>query len=212
MAALPPPITATLRPSCTARRLATPSRNGSAGMHARRVRCRAGTPRIPSRCRSTGTRRRSRRPVRSAAHPSPTTVLKTNFTPRRLESARSRGRSTVLGQAVLGQGVAQHAAGLGVGFEDRDRRGPAAPGRRRRSGRPGPRPTTATLRPVGGSLRGGDLAPPRSSKASVSRTLVGDEAMHLAHVDRLVDGLRAGSGCRRDAGTRARWRPAADCP
>ena len=50
-----------------------------------------------------------------------------------------------------------------------------------------------------------------SSKRSEQIDGVGDEAVHLAHVHRFVHGRGGGSGCRRDAGRRGRWRPAADC-
>ena len=91
-----------------------------------------------------------------------------------------------LGQAVLGQRVAQHAAGCRVAIRRPSRCGPAAPGRTRRPGRSGRRPPPPPCCPVGASFR----AAMRSTSAVEAVRVVdrvGDEAVHVAHVHRLVD-------------------------
>ena len=124
MAALPPPITATLRPSRTGSSFATASRKSSAGI----------TPfsSVPGRythasfqvpmARKTALYWLSRSfSVMSV----PTATPQTNFdahAPDQLHLAADH----FLGQAVLGQGVAQHAAGLGIGFVDASPRGPSS--------------------------------------------------------------------------------------
>ena len=92
-----------------------------------------------------------------------------------------------LGQPVFRQRVAQHAARLGVGFEDGDLvpeqrqvEGRGEPGRARR---PPPRPCGRSAGAAGDDVRR------RRLESVGQQDIVGDHAMHLAHVDRLVDGL-----------------------
>ena len=207
MAALPPPMMTTRWPSRTASPRPRPPGN-AARRRRRSARCRAHARRFPSRCRATGRPRRislqvAQRDVRADAgvqhevHPEATDDL--DLAVEHLAAA-------------AGTPAARSAACRRLRRASRRRRprARAARGRRRRSVRPGRR---RRRRPLAG--RGLPLA--RTTRSAIasnlsdSRMLVGDDAVDLAHVDRLVDGLAAAAVVAGMLADAARWRPAADC-
>ena len=139
----------------------------------------------------------------------PTATPHWKFTPMRRISSTSR-RTTSLRQAVFGQGVAQHAAGLGIGFVDRDL--VAQQRQVERGGEAGGPGADHRHLAVGGRQFARRDALRQGVEAVGLVDGIGDEAVHLAHVDRLHPPSAGGSGCRRDAGRRGRWRRAAGCP
>ena len=119
MAALPPPMTATLRPEAHGLVLAQPTPGTEAPGRRPSTPCRAGRPRIPSRFRWRGRRRRNCSSSSLSEMSKPTRVLKTNFTPRRSISSISR-RSTDLGRRYSGRAKRSMPPASGCDFVDRD--------------------------------------------------------------------------------------------